>query len=216
MVLLRLCRERHQTSSPQSYLYNCADFLRWVHPPRPPKEAKMLPDKRLCASGFHIYIEDDTEPKTPLFCVLMKNIPIRSNSSGALWQQPQTYIWSRLLPCRTSRQRSALMMSNAHFLFVAHSYINIKRLRERERKRERERIAFDLWLSMDRLMRTASHQEKEKNTIPMSLKLGDSRLLLLLLKASFASQSIVIDKSSSSWRCDYQTVLHLAAQKNRR
>lgn len=40
-----------------------------------------------------------------------------------------------------NRQRSALLMSNAQFLFVARSYINIKRLRERWR--------VVLWLMYD-------------------------------------------------------------------
>lgn len=87
--------------------------------------------------------------ETSLFCALMNNLPNRSHCLEALWKRPQTYIWSWLLPCRT-RQRSALMMSNAQFLFVARSYINIKMLSERER--ERVGLAFDVWLSIDRLM----------------------------------------------------------------
>lgn len=46
-----------------------------------------------------------------------------------------------------NRQRSALMMSNMHFLFVALPYINIKQLRE-----GRGELAFDVQLSMVTLM----------------------------------------------------------------
>lgn len=91
------------------------------------------------------------------------------------------YIWWWLLPCRT-RLRSALMMSNAQFLFVARSYINIKRLRERQRGH-----GACIWCMTVNGQINVSSLARRKHTILLSLNLV-FRLLLLILCESNHSQ----------------------------
>lgn len=74
-----------------------------------------------------------------------------------------------------NKPRSALMMSNAQFLFVACSYINIKTLRLEEGE----------WHLMCDWQWTDSCLAQSKSTMPLGLKLGDSYLLLLLFNSSF-------------------------------
>lgn len=81
-----------------------------------------------------------------------------------------------------NRQRSALMMSNAQFLFVARSCINIKRLRDRDR--ERDRGACVWYRTVNRQINVSSLTPR-KNTMPVGLNLEDSHLFLLQRNPSF-------------------------------